>query len=128
MPKTHPLVTGGVDLGVLKKFTYMQIICLGIMWWVKGSPAAMLFPILIARLRPVRIVAGKAGWFSRMSSTCSTSRSSPTPATSRRKRQASSLYYHSVSKYISRDGGGTGAARDRGVEEMRSLFVARVSP
>ena len=64
MPKTHPLVTGGVDLGVLKKFTYMQIICLGIMWWVKGSPAAMLFPILIAALGPVRIVAGKAGWFS----------------------------------------------------------------
>jgi hypothetical protein len=63
MPKTHPLVTGGVDLGVLKKFTYMQIICLGIMWWVKGSPAAMLFPILIAALGPVRIVAGKAGWF-----------------------------------------------------------------
>ena len=64
----------------------------------------------------------------RTSSTCSTSRSRPTPATSRRKRKASSLYYHSVSKYISRDGGGTGAARDRGVEEMRSLFVARVSP
>ena len=63
MPKTHPLVTGGADLGTLKKFTYMQIICLGIMWWVKGSPAAMLFPILIAALGPVRIVAGKAGWF-----------------------------------------------------------------
>merc|ERR1712216_207721 len=28
MPRTHPLVTGGADLGTLKKFTYMQIICL----------------------------------------------------------------------------------------------------
>lgn len=64
MPKTHPLVEGGVDLGVLKKFTVMQIVCLGVMWWVKGSPAAMLFPILIAALGPVRIIAGKAGWFS----------------------------------------------------------------
>ena len=52
MPKTHPLVTGGVDLGVLKKFTYMQIICLGIMWWVKGSPAAMLFPSSSPRSAP----------------------------------------------------------------------------
>ena len=64
MPKSHPLVSGGVKLDVLKKFTIMQIVCLGIMWWVKGSPAAMLFPILIAALGPVRIVAGKAGWFS----------------------------------------------------------------
>ena len=63
MPMNHPLVAGGVDLGVLKKFTVMQVICLGIMWWVKGSPAAMLFPILIASLGPVRILAGKAGWF-----------------------------------------------------------------
>ena len=63
MPKSHPLVSGGVKLDVLKKFTIMQIVCLGMMWWVKGSPAAMLFPILIAALGPVRIVAGKAGWF-----------------------------------------------------------------
>jgi hypothetical protein len=67
MPKTHPLSAGNdraTDLGTLKKFTYMQIACLGVMWWIKGSPAAMLFPILIAALGPVRIVAGKAGWFS----------------------------------------------------------------
>jgi hypothetical protein len=51
MPKTHPLVTGGVDLGVLKKFTIMQMVCLAIMWWV-------------------------------------TSRSRPTPATSRLKRRS----------------------------------------
>ena len=65
MPEDHPLTKGerAVPLGTLKKFTIMQIVCLAIMWWVKGSPAAMLFPILIAALGPVRIVAGKAGWF-----------------------------------------------------------------
>jgi hypothetical protein len=63
MPKNNPLTTS-VSLPVLKKFTMMQIACLGVMWWVKGSPAAMLFPILIAALGPVRILAGKAGWFS----------------------------------------------------------------
>jgi solute carrier family 4 (anion exchanger) protein 1 len=62
MPKNNPLSTA-VPLPVLKKFTIMQIACLAVMWWVKGSPAAMLFPILIAALGPVRIVAGKAGWF-----------------------------------------------------------------
>ena len=62
MPKNNPLSTA-VPLGVLKKFTAMQMACLAVMWWVKGSPAAMLFPILIAALGPVRIVAGKAGWF-----------------------------------------------------------------
>ena len=64
MPKSHPLVTGGVKLDVLKKFTIMQIVCLGIMWWVKGSPPRCCSLILIAALGPVRIVAGKAGWFS----------------------------------------------------------------
>ena len=52
-----------MSLPTLKKFTIMQIACLAVMWWIKGSPAAMLFPILIAALGPVRIVAGKAGWF-----------------------------------------------------------------
>ena len=63
MPKNHPL-TSSVSLPVLKKFTMMQLACLAVMWWVKGSPAAMLFPILIAALGPVRIIAAKAGWFS----------------------------------------------------------------
>ena len=65
MPADHPLTNGerAVPLAALKKFTIMQIACLGIMWWVKGSPAAMLFPILIAALGPVRIFAGKSGWF-----------------------------------------------------------------
>ena len=62
MPKNNPLTTS-VPLSTLKKFTAMQMACLAVMWWVKGSPAAMLFPILIAALGPVRIVAGKAGWF-----------------------------------------------------------------
>ena len=62
MPASSPL-TKSVSLPTLKKFTIMQIACLAVMWWIKGSPAAMLFPILIAALGPVRIVAGKAGWF-----------------------------------------------------------------
>ena len=62
MPKNNPLSTA-VPLPALKKFTLMQMACLAVMWWVKGSPAAMLFPILIAALGPVRIIAGKAGWF-----------------------------------------------------------------
>jgi hypothetical protein len=62
MPSSSPL-TKSVALPTLKKFTIMQIACLAVMWWIKGSPAAMLFPILIAALGPVRMVAGKAGWF-----------------------------------------------------------------
>lgn len=62
MPSSSPL-TKSVSLPTLKKFTIMQIACLAMMWWIKGSPAAMLFPILIAALGPVRMVAGKAGWF-----------------------------------------------------------------
>ena len=62
MPSSSPL-TKSVSLPTLKKFTIMQIACLAVMWWIKGSPAAMLFPILIAALGPVRMVAGKAGWF-----------------------------------------------------------------
>merc|ERR1712127_366585 len=62
MPSSSPL-TESVALPTLKKFTIMQIACLAVMWWIKGSPAAMLFPILIAALGPVRMVAGKAGWF-----------------------------------------------------------------
>ena len=62
MTSSSPL-TKSVSLPTLKKFTIMQIACLAVMWWIKGSPAAMLFPILIAALGPVRMVAGKAGWF-----------------------------------------------------------------
>jgi len=52
-----------VDMGVQRKFTAMQASCLGIMWWIKGSALAMLFPILIGALGPVRIIAAKLGWF-----------------------------------------------------------------
>ena len=56
MPKSHPLVSGGVKLDVLKKFTIMQIVCLGIMWWVKGSPRrdAVPYPHRRAGPRPHR--------------------------------------------------------------------------
>lgn len=42
-------------------FTAIQIAALGAMFWVKGSPIGVLFPVLIAALAPVRFGLEKFG-------------------------------------------------------------------
>ena len=40
-------------------FTALQLVCLGVLWFVKGSELGILFPIFIALLVPVRLLAGR---------------------------------------------------------------------
>lgn len=39
---------------VTRLFTFIQVACLGAMFWVKESPIGVLFPIIIAMLAPLR--------------------------------------------------------------------------
>lgn len=43
----------------IHKFTLLQVICLSILWTVKVSAAGILFPLFIALLVPVRLLAGR---------------------------------------------------------------------
>jgi len=40
-------------------FTLLQAVCLTVLWFVKGSDMGILFPVLIALLVPVRLIAGR---------------------------------------------------------------------
>lgn len=40
-------------------FTAIQVICLAVLWAVKASPLAILFPLFIALLVPLRLLLGK---------------------------------------------------------------------
>ncbi|QDU39141.1 PTS system mannose-specific EIIBCA component [Maioricimonas rarisocia] len=54
-PRTH--YTRKVRRSVMHLFTLLQLTCLVVLWAVKASPAGILFPVFIALLVPVRIVA-----------------------------------------------------------------------
>jgi len=43
----------------IHKFTLLQMICLAILWLVKSSVIGILFPLFIALLVPVRLLAGR---------------------------------------------------------------------
>lgn len=59
-PKTHYIRS--VPIGVIHRFTILQAGCLAVLWIVKASPVAILFPMFIALLVPVRFLAAR--WFS----------------------------------------------------------------
>ncbi|MFK7776999.1 MAG: PTS sugar transporter subunit IIA [Gimesia sp.] len=40
-------------------YTFLQLVCLAILWFVKGSSLGILFPIFIALLVPVRLILGR---------------------------------------------------------------------
>jgi len=50
-----------VPKNITNLFTSVQIACLGAMFWVKGSPIGVLFPIIIAMLAPLRFGLEKFG-------------------------------------------------------------------
>ncbi len=56
-PATHYMRR--VPRKVIHIFTLLQLVCLAVLWVVKSSVLGILFPIFIAFLVPVRILAGK---------------------------------------------------------------------
>ena len=44
---------------IMHAFTLLQVVCLGVLWFVKSSGLAILFPVCIALLVPVRLLAGQ---------------------------------------------------------------------
>lgn len=56
-PRTHYI--RNVPRPVVHAFTLLQLICLVVLWIVKVSVAGILFPLFIALLVPVRLVAGR---------------------------------------------------------------------
>ncbi|MEC7566296.1 MAG: PTS sugar transporter subunit IIA [Planctomycetota bacterium] len=56
-PSTHYMRR--VPQSVIHIFTAFQAVCLGILWIVKASALGILFPVFIALLVPVRMLAGK---------------------------------------------------------------------
>ncbi len=56
-PTTH--YTRRVAISVIHKFTLLQMVCLGVLWFVKASFLGLLFPLFIAVLIPVRLIAGR---------------------------------------------------------------------
>ena len=48
-----------VPQSVIHIFTAFQAVCLAILWIVKASAVGILFPVFIALLVPVRMLAGK---------------------------------------------------------------------
>lgn len=58
-PTTHYIRR--VPNWTIHAFTALQVLCLGILWVVKSSALGILFPVFIALLVPVRILAGR--WF-----------------------------------------------------------------
>ncbi|HNO80048.1 MAG TPA: PTS sugar transporter subunit IIA [Phycisphaerae bacterium] len=56
-PTTHYIRR--VPLWVIHKFTLLQLVCLVALWTVKASAWAIAFPILIAVLVPVRLLADR---------------------------------------------------------------------
>ena len=56
-PATH--YVRQVPRPVIHKFTLLQFVCLVVLWIVKGSRLGILFPLFIALLVPVRLLAGR---------------------------------------------------------------------
>lgn len=56
-PVTHYIRR--VPRWTLHAFTLLQVACLGILWVVKSSSIGILFPVFIALLVPVRLLAGR---------------------------------------------------------------------
>lgn len=53
--------TDTVPTRTVNLFTMLQVVCLGIMFWVKESPIGVLFPVVIAMLAPIRFGLEKTG-------------------------------------------------------------------
>ena len=56
-PTTHYIRR--VPQWTIHKFTFLQLVCLAVLWIVKTSALGLLFPLFIAVLVPVRFVAGR---------------------------------------------------------------------
>ena len=52
--KLEPPRWSHVDPKVVQTFTFIQIICLAAMFWIKESRVGVLFPVVIAMLAPIR--------------------------------------------------------------------------
>ena len=53
--------TDKVPTKITNLYTMIQVACLGTMFWVKGSPIGVLFPVVIAMLAPLRFGLEKSG-------------------------------------------------------------------
>lgn len=58
-PSTH--YSRRVPLGTIHRFTLIQLACLAVLWLVKTGPSvvAILFPVVIALLAPIRLLIGR---------------------------------------------------------------------
>jgi mannitol/fructose-specific phosphotransferase system IIA component (Ntr-type) len=56
-PATHYIRR--VPIWIVHKFTFLQLICLSVLWAVKVSVLGILFPLFIALLVPVRMLAAR---------------------------------------------------------------------
>jgi len=56
-PRTHYIHK--VPMKIINRFTLLQVACLALLWIAKVSPAGILFPLLIALLVPVRLLANR---------------------------------------------------------------------
>jgi mannitol/fructose-specific phosphotransferase system IIA component (Ntr-type) len=56
-PSTHYIRR--VPRWTMHAFTALQVVCLGVLWVVKSSAIGILFPVFIALLVPVRLIAGR---------------------------------------------------------------------
>lgn len=56
-PVTHYIRR--VPRRTIHAFTLLQVVCLGILWFVKSSSIGILFPVFIGLLVPVRLFAGR---------------------------------------------------------------------
>lgn len=56
-PSTHYIRR--VPTWTIHKFTFLQAVCLAVLWMVKGSRIGIVFPLFIALLVPVRLIAGR---------------------------------------------------------------------
>lgn len=54
-----------VELHRTKLFTAIQVACLGMMWYIKGTRLGVLFPVLIGLLGPVRLLLEKYNVFTK---------------------------------------------------------------
>lgn len=50
-----------VPIWTIHAFTLVQLVCLAVLWFVKSSAVGILFPVFIALLVPIRLLAGY--WF-----------------------------------------------------------------
>ena len=60
-PMLYPTVhyVRKVPQSIIHKFTLLQFICLSVLWVVKASVLGLLFPLFIAALVPIRLIAGR---------------------------------------------------------------------